>query len=217
MKHIKQNDQALLFELLAGAAIAVVVFFAISNVGTFINSTLGDELTDNYPTNTKSGNESISYSDLGTASGSHKINLSEDPDNINTDASLIYIYAYGNAFEYNLTVNNQQVNRSDNLSEGTGFNVTYAYLLANSSINNTDRVITFDYNVGDGTGNFTMIAVGEYYVSGDFRSTLQNTSYKGAVSLSDGYDDTISALVIAAIVMAITLPLAAVVAIRRFL
>lgn len=45
MKLLK-NDKALVFELLISAAMAIVIFFALMNIGTYINGTIGDSLTE---------------------------------------------------------------------------------------------------------------------------------------------------------------------------
>lgn len=49
---IKQNNNAMLFNLLIGAAMAIIIVFAIANVGTFINGTISDTLIQSYPTAT---------------------------------------------------------------------------------------------------------------------------------------------------------------------
>jgi len=46
MRKIFGNNKAIVFELLLAAAIAVVMFFALMNIGTYINGTIGSELQD---------------------------------------------------------------------------------------------------------------------------------------------------------------------------
>jgi len=43
---LRKNDKALVFELLIAAAMAIVIFFALMNIGTYINGTIGDSLAD---------------------------------------------------------------------------------------------------------------------------------------------------------------------------
>jgi len=45
MKLLKNND-ALVFELLIAAAMAIVILFALLNIGTYINGTIGDSLAE---------------------------------------------------------------------------------------------------------------------------------------------------------------------------
>ena len=59
IKNIKQNDKALLFELLTGAAMAIIIFFAIMNIGTFINSTLGTQISDQVPLTADGGDNTV--------------------------------------------------------------------------------------------------------------------------------------------------------------
>ena len=49
IKRIIKNNEAMLFNMLIGAGLAIVMLFAILNVGTFINGTISDELINTYP------------------------------------------------------------------------------------------------------------------------------------------------------------------------
>jgi len=56
MRHtFKKDERALMFNLLVGAGLAIILFFAIMNIGTFINSTIAQSLTDNLGTTTRFG------------------------------------------------------------------------------------------------------------------------------------------------------------------
>jgi hypothetical protein len=46
MRKLKQDERAIVFELLIGAAMAIVMFFALMNIGTYINGTIGDSLSE---------------------------------------------------------------------------------------------------------------------------------------------------------------------------
>jgi len=50
MRKLRKNEKAIVFELLIAAAMAVVMFFALMNIGTYINGTISDQLEDSYPT-----------------------------------------------------------------------------------------------------------------------------------------------------------------------
>ena len=50
MRKLRKNEKAIVFELLIAAAMAVVMFFALLNIGTYINGTISDQLEDSYPT-----------------------------------------------------------------------------------------------------------------------------------------------------------------------
>lgn len=46
MKKLLKNNDALVFELLIAAAMAIVILFALLNIGTYINGTIGDSLEE---------------------------------------------------------------------------------------------------------------------------------------------------------------------------
>lgn len=46
---LRKDDNALVFELLIAAAMAVVIFFALMNIGTYINGTISGNLEDTLP------------------------------------------------------------------------------------------------------------------------------------------------------------------------
>lgn len=41
-----KKENAIVFELLIAAAMAIVIFFALMNIGTYINGTIGDSLAE---------------------------------------------------------------------------------------------------------------------------------------------------------------------------
>jgi len=46
VKKLLKNNDALVFELLIAAAMAIVILFALLNIGTYINGTIGDSLEE---------------------------------------------------------------------------------------------------------------------------------------------------------------------------
>jgi hypothetical protein len=49
MRQLRKDERAIVFELLIGAAMAVVIFFALMNIDTFINGTISGSLEDTLP------------------------------------------------------------------------------------------------------------------------------------------------------------------------
>lgn len=45
-RKLKQDQKAIVFELLIAGAMAIIMLFALLNIGTFINGTIGSELQD---------------------------------------------------------------------------------------------------------------------------------------------------------------------------
>jgi len=46
---LREDNQGLMFNLLLTAGITVVIFFALMNIGTYINGTISSSLVDSYP------------------------------------------------------------------------------------------------------------------------------------------------------------------------
>ena len=75
MRSLRKDQQALMFNMLIGAGLAVIMLFAILNIGTYINGTISDSLVDTLPaaasrttlenrTNSILENVSTSYEDV---------------------------------------------------------------------------------------------------------------------------------------------------------
>ena len=75
MKSLRKDDRGLMFDLLVGAGLAIILFFAVMNIGTFINSTIGQTMVDSYPA-------AASRSDIQNKSIRSLTNLSNDYDDV---------------------------------------------------------------------------------------------------------------------------------------
>ena len=72
MLDIRKDDNAMLFNLLIGAGMAVVMLFAIFNIGTYINGTISGSLIDSYGTAaTRSVNQNRTVSTLENISAGY--------------------------------------------------------------------------------------------------------------------------------------------------
>jgi hypothetical protein len=75
---LRKDQKAIVFELLIAGAMAVVIFFALMNVGAFINGTISDSLTDTYPaagSRTALQNRSLAQLDNVSAGFDSTINI----------------------------------------------------------------------------------------------------------------------------------------------
>ena len=77
MRKLKQDERAIVFELLIGAAMAVVIFFALMNIGTFINGTISNSLEDTIPAVAadRSALQNDTIANLGTISDGFDDNI----------------------------------------------------------------------------------------------------------------------------------------------
>lgn len=203
------------FTFIIPLTIAVVIGFTLLTIGAYIVGTLGSALEDTYDqTNTQSGSISLLYEDDGTVAGSHKANLTgTNVGELDTADSYFYIYAGISAVDFSLTVNGQNVNRSDNISEGEGWNLTYAYFITNSTVNSTDTVITFDYTVSTDTSEIDMVAVGSYFVAGDYRSDNENRTVLLIGNITEGFSDVVDVEIVVIIITALSMALIAIMAV----
>ena len=195
--------------------VAVVVGFSLLAIGAYVVGTLGSALEDSIDeTNTKSGSISLSYSDDGTVSGSHKLNLTgTNAGELNSGVSAFYIYSGISAVDFSLTVNGKNVNRSDNISEGEGWNITWAYLISNISINSSDIVITFDYTVSTDTSSIDMTATGTYFVAGDYRSDNENKTVLLIGNITEGFSDVVDIEIVVIIITALSMAILSIMAV----
>jgi hypothetical protein len=76
MRKLYKNEKAIVFELLVAAAMAVIIFFALMNIGTFINGTISESLEDTYPAAaSRSTLQNNSLAQLGNISSGFDDNL----------------------------------------------------------------------------------------------------------------------------------------------
>lgn len=48
MRKLRPDTQAIIFDMLVGAGFAIIMLFAIMNIGTYINGTISSTLVDSY-------------------------------------------------------------------------------------------------------------------------------------------------------------------------
>ena len=56
LEQFKADDRGLMFNMLINAALAIVIIFALMNIGTYINGQIADSLIGSYPTGTARSN-----------------------------------------------------------------------------------------------------------------------------------------------------------------
>ena len=86
MKTLLKDDRAMLFQLLVGAGMAIIIFFAIMNIGTFINSTISQqalESIDDAITRDAGGGATLWFNNTFAHKANLTLrNLSGDYDNV---------------------------------------------------------------------------------------------------------------------------------------
>ena len=203
------------FTFIIPLTMAIVIGFSLLTIGAYIVGTIGSVLEDNLDDDVStSGSISLSYSDDATVSGAHKLNLTgTNVGELTSAVNAFYIQCGASAVDFTLVVNGKDVNRSDNISEGEARNITWTYLVSNSSVNSTDSVITFDYTVSTDDTTITMLASGTYQVTGDYLSDNSNSTILLLGNITDGFSDVVDIEIVVIIITALSMAILAIMAV----
>jgi len=212
-----ENNEGMLFNQLLIAGLIIIVIFALFNIGSYINGAISINLVETLPDNTPSGTVDLNYWHNATTDSYRNISLPCTVGELDTTNSKFYILANGSSIFYNLTTNGHQTNDTSALTKGIGYNHTFADLIENANLTNSDTYVNFTWDVNNSGNRINIVVTGTYYKDGDYRTAIENRTYMTLTDLSAGYDNTIDVIIIATIIMAITLPLAAVIAIKKLL
>jgi len=207
------------YSFIVPMTIAIVVGFALLIVGAYVVGTLGSALEDTYATNAASGSADTTVWNNRTGQTtaySTAVTLPIDATIFNNDDSRFYIFANGSALDFDLNVNGQMVNTSQNVTTGAGFNVTFDYLLANSSINASDTTLNFQWNItgDDGSGIVSIrYYVASYYKSSDYRSSNENKTVYLLGNVTDGFSSVVDIEIVVIIITALSMAIISIMAI----
>ena len=194
------------YSFIVPLTMAIVVGFALLIIGAYVVGTLGSALEDTYETNVASGSADTTVWNNRTGQTtaySTVVTLPIDAVIFDNDDSWFYIFANGSSLDFDLNVNGDEVNTSYNLSTGVGHNVTFEYLLDNSSVNATDTVINFQWNItgDDGSGQVSIrYYVASYYAASDFRSSNENKTVFLLGNVTDGFSDVVDIEIVVIII-----------------
>ena len=86
-----------------------------------------------------------------------------------------------------------------------------------SSLNSAIRDSSWDIKDNNTLNQIKILMQGIYYTAGDMRTTFQNKSINTLENLSGDYDSNIEIVSVAAIITVLTIPLMAVVAVKKLL
>lgn len=217
-KEFIQNRSGFVF--IIPLTMVLIVGFSLLAVGAYVVGALGSALEDTYQDNTASGSaNTTTWNNRTGVTTAHQtiVTLPSEAYSFNNAISKFYISANGSALDYDLVVNGQEVNTSSNMSQNTAYNVTFAYLLTNNSINDSDTSITFDWNItsDDGVGNaFVRYSVASYFVSSDYRSNNENKTIILIGNVTDGFSDVVDVEVVVIIITVLSMVLITIMAIE---
>jgi len=200
---------------------AVVIFFALMNIGTFINGTISQSLEDTLPTNIASGSINSIYWDNASGNGTIAYRNTTLPTDCTAGeikaTSGINVNNNGtNSIWFNLSANGGTV-YNQTIAAGGWYNRTLTQVIAATAMTDDSTYANYSWLTNMSTNRVRIFYVGSYYQSGDYRTTVQNNTVDTLGSLSDGYGGNTDIMIVAAIITVITIPLAAVVAIKKLM
>jgi len=210
------------YSFIVPMTIAIVIGFALLIVGAYVVGTLGSALEDTYETNVASGSaDTTTWNNRTGTTTAHSltVTLPIDVCIFNNANSRFYILANGSSLDYDLNVNGQMVNTSSNLTSSgieAGHNTTFAYLLTNNSVNATDTVLNFQWNItgDDGTGNaMVQYYVASYYKSSDYRSANENKTVYLLGNVTDGFSSVVDIEIVVIIITALSMAIITIMAV----
>jgi len=220
MKNIKfRSNENGMIELLPTIAISVIILFAVAYVGTYLNGTIASALTDTYPTNQPSGSIDNTYWHNATTSNtSRNISLPCSVGGFRQTTTTYWsLFSNGSALIFNLTVNGNSVNDTSVIPINTYVNHTLASLVTAGNVSNSDTYLNFTWNVNNSGNRIRIDVTTTYHSQADWRTPMENASVETLGNLSSQYDSTLNIVVIAAIITVLTIPLMAIVAIKRLI
>ena len=199
--------------------IFIIVGFALLTIGAYVIGSLDSALEDTYATNVASGSADTTVWNNRTGQTtaySTTVTLPIDATIFDNDDSRWFILANATALDFDLNVNGNEVNTSKNVSAGAGWNVTFEYLLDNSSINASDTVLNFQWNItGDDYAGKVSIRyyVASYHKSSDFRSSNENKTVLLLGNVTDGFSDVVDIEIVVIIITALSMAIISIMAI----
>lgn len=198
------------------------MLFALLNIGTYINGTINSSLVDTYPTNIPSGNFNNTYWHNASGNKTESWRNTSLPAGCNIgycdDSTQTSFNVYNNGtikgIWVNLTVNGDYIYNTT-IPKGTWRNTTLASLVTAGNVSASDLYLNWTWQANSSTNKIRIRQVAVYYQSGDLRTSLENGTVDSLYQISGKYDDTVEIMGVAAIITVITMPLAAVVAVRK--
>jgi hypothetical protein len=219
---LSTDTKAMQFDLLITAGISIVIFFALMNIGTYINGNLSSSLSDTYEDNiasgsisntitkTGSGNGTTAYSNysLPTYASLSDLNSNSDISVQNTNSTI--------PMWFNLSVNGNTI-YNKTIAASAYDNTTFTSLISAGNITGSTTYSNVSYLTNRSNNSVVITYSGSYYKPSDYRSDLENSTVNSLENITADYDSTIDVMTVASIIMVITLPLASIIGIRRLI
>lgn len=217
----KSDEQAMMFNMLLTAGITVISLFAVLNIGTFLNGTINSSLIGSYATNAASGSINTLYYHNATGNGTAVSRITALPTGctageIQTNS---YVNVYNNGTDpiwFNLSANTNVVYNTT-INAGAWRNTTLAAMITAGNVTSSATSINYTWVTNSSTNRIIIGFVGSYFVSSDYRSSIENRTVNSLENITEDYDGILDVMTATATIMVIMLPLAAVIAAKKLL
>ena len=212
----KKNNSAMI-QVLPTVAFSVILLFSVLYIGSFITGTISSQLVRTYPDNLETWYDNI-YWHNATGNGTtayRNTTITNNVGDLTAGTSGINVYNNGTRpIWFNLTTNTATTYNST-INPSTWLNTTVTSLLASGNLTTTDTYVNFSWLTNQSHNRVRIRYIGSYLASADARTSLENKTVGTLDNLTDDYDSVTEIVTVAAIIVVLTVPLMAVVALKR--
>jgi len=210
---IRKNNSAMI-QMLPSVAFSVILLFSILYIGTYITGTISSQLVASYPNNFDTWYDDIYYHNA-TTSGYRNTSITNSVADLTGATSGCNVNNNGSSpIWFNLTTNGFET-FNQTITAGNWVNTTVTALIASGNLSTSDTTVNFSWSTNASTNRIRIRYYGSYLASANTRTALENQTVDTLGNLTGDYDNLTEIVAIAAIVVVLTVPLMAVVALKR--
>ena len=218
---LKEDEGGMLFNLLLTAGITVIIFFALMSIGTYINGAIGTSLVSTYKDNSPSGTINTIYWNNASGNGTTAYRNTSLPTQCTAGeirtGSSVNVYNNGTLpIWFNLSANGNTV-ANFTLAATTWNNRTLATIITAGDVASGDTYVNYSWITNYSSNRVRQAFIGTYHLSADYRTSLENMTVDSLENVTANYNDALDIMTVTAIIMVITLPLAAIIGIKKLL
>jgi hypothetical protein len=217
VKQSFREDETAFIEAIPGIVFAVVISYVYLNVGSYMNGTLGAELESTFASNDASGSIDVDHWHNASSNATRTVTFTGYANQLHQTTTNIYIRANGTfGIYYNLTVNGVLVNSTSELTAGEGYNWTLSALITAGAVFNANQSINVAWDVNSSESQIQIRVYGNYHLTDDWRSSIENNTVNTLGNLSDHFDDNVDIIKIAITISVLLVPIMTIMTLRRY-
>ena len=221
MNKLLKNSRA--FANLVPMVLVVIIAFAMIFIGTFVNGSISEALTDTYADNEATGSVDAYYYHNATTDTYRNITLPTYCTAGELTAATTYFAINANEtgtnITYNLTTNghitytNQTVNYT---ASPPWHNTTLTTLIANGNVSNSNTYLNFSWEVNLSANRIVIRTVGTYFQPSDYRNPIENSTVNTLNNKAKNWDSTLDIVQVVIIITVLAAAIGAIFLFTRF-